>query len=44
MTGGMLDPGAADFLNRVPNQRIQKPFDLDGLEKKIAKVLRSQAR
>jgi signal transduction histidine kinase/ActR/RegA family two-component response regulator len=41
MTGGMLDPGAADFLNRVPNQRIPKPFDLEGLERKIAKALRS---
>jgi signal transduction histidine kinase len=44
MTGGMLDPSTADFLSRVPNQRIQKPFDLEGLEKSIAKVLSAKRR
>jgi signal transduction histidine kinase len=38
-TGGILHTSAADFLNRVPNAHIQKPFDLDTLRKRISDVL-----
>jgi two-component system, cell cycle sensor histidine kinase and response regulator CckA len=35
MTGGAFTPEAVQFLARVPNPRIEKPFDLAGLKKLV---------
>jgi CheY-like chemotaxis protein len=40
MTGGAFTPEAAHFLTLVPNQRIEKPFDL----KSVRRLLRRAGR
>jgi len=35
MTGGAFTQRARDFLESVPNLRIEKPFDLNHLERTI---------
>jgi CheY-like chemotaxis protein len=36
MTGGAFTPGARSFLEAVPNQRIEKPFDMQNLSALLA--------
>ena len=31
MTGGAFTTRARDFLDKVPNERLSKPFDIDAL-------------
>jgi CheY-like chemotaxis protein len=31
MTGGAFSPGAREFLERIPNRRLDKPFDAASL-------------
>ncbi|MEZ4407419.1 MAG: ATP-binding protein [Polyangiales bacterium] len=38
LTGGAFTPRAQEFLGRVPNPRLEKPFDLDELQRLIRKV------
>ncbi len=40
LTGGAFSPGAGEFLARVPNQRLEKPFDLRSLRALIGGLLR----
>ncbi|MSP59876.1 MAG: PAS domain S-box protein [Myxococcales bacterium] len=40
VTGGAFTPRAREFLDRVPNQRIEKPFDLNQLRAIIRDRLR----
>ena len=40
MTGGTYTAGAREFLRRVPNARIEKPFDVDALDRLIADHLK----
>lgn len=39
MTGGVFTDEARDFLDRVPNRRIEKPFDTRQLLKLIGEAL-----
>lgn len=39
MTGGAFTPDVADFLDRVPNPRLEKPFAISELEEIIARVV-----
>ena len=39
LTGGAFTPGAREFLARVPNARIEKPFEPDALRALVARVL-----
>jgi PAS domain S-box-containing protein len=39
ITGGAFTPSARDFLARVSNPRLEKPFDADGLRALVAEVL-----
>jgi FixJ family two-component response regulator len=39
LTGGAFTPGARDFLARIPNPRIEKPFEPDQLRALVARVL-----
>ncbi len=39
MTGGAFLPSLAEFLERVPNQRIEKPFALPVLEELLDRVI-----
>jgi len=39
MTGGAFTPRTQQFLNQVPNQRIEKPFDVDALRRLIQRML-----
>ena len=32
MTGGAFTPRAREFLERVPNPRVEKPFDFQNLK------------
>jgi signal transduction histidine kinase len=41
MTGGVFTPRAREFLERVPNPRIEKPFDWDQLRATVRKTLGS---
>ena len=41
MTGGVFTPRAREFLDRVPNPRIEKPFDWDQLRAIVRKLLDS---
>ncbi len=41
MTGGVFTPRAREFLERVPNPRIEKPFDWDQLRAIVRKLLDS---
>jgi hypothetical protein len=40
MTGGAFTQTARDFLARVPNARLLKPFPLEELDKLLAVLLR----
>jgi PAS domain S-box-containing protein len=39
ITGGAFTPGAREFLARVPNPRLEKPFDPDRLRELVAGML-----
>ncbi len=39
LTGGAFTPRAQEFLSRVPNARLEKPFDLDDLMVLIRKTM-----
>ena len=39
MTGGAFTPRAREFLDRVPNQRIEKPFEVQNLRALIQSLL-----
>ena len=39
LTGGAFTPSAREFLARVPNPRIEKPFEPDALRALVARVL-----
>jgi CheY-like chemotaxis protein len=39
ITGGAFTPGASEFLARVPNPRLEKPFDPDRLRELVAGML-----
>jgi PAS domain S-box-containing protein len=39
ITGGAFTPSARDFLARVSNPRLEKPFDADGLRALVAEML-----
>ncbi len=43
LTGGAFTPGAREFLARVPNARIEKPFEPDALRALVARVLAHRA-
>ncbi|HVZ70830.1 MAG TPA: ATP-binding protein [Polyangia bacterium] len=38
MTGGAFTPRAAEFLERVPNRRLEKPFETSALREIVAKA------
>jgi signal transduction histidine kinase len=40
MTGGAFTPRAREFLSRVPNPQIEKPFDQQGLRELLSRTLR----
>jgi PAS domain S-box-containing protein len=40
LTGGAFTPRARDFLDRVPNQRIEKPFDDQGVRALVRAAVR----
>jgi FixJ family two-component response regulator len=40
MTGGAATPQARQFLDRVPNPRIQKPFGQKALREMVSSLLR----
>jgi PAS domain S-box-containing protein len=40
MTGGAFTPAAAEFLDRVPNERVEKPLDMKSLLALIGRRLR----
>lgn len=44
MTGGAFSPDARTFLDRVPNLRIEKPFDTQGLRTLVATMLDGEGR
>jgi CheY-like chemotaxis protein len=39
LTGGAFTPRAQEFMARVPNTRLEKPFDIDELMHLIRKVV-----
>jgi DNA-binding TFAR19-related protein (PDSD5 family) len=39
MTGGAFTPRAREFLARVPNRRLEKPFRPEALEALVAELL-----
>jgi len=39
MTGGAFTPAAREFLDRVPNARVEKPFDVQDLRALIQTLL-----
>ena len=42
MTGGAFTPRARELLDRVPNRRVEKPFELSELSAALEKVTRSR--
>ena len=40
LTGGAFTQTAREFLENVPNQRIEKPFDLKGLRNLVNELIR----
>ena len=44
MTGGAFTQAARDFLDRVPNERLDKPIDLSRLRALLAGRLRANKR
>jgi CheY-like chemotaxis protein len=43
LTGGAFTPKAVAFLDRVPNARIEKPFDADALRAEVARHVSARA-
>ena len=41
MTGGAFTPEAARFLERVPNGRVEKPFDLARVSRLLRRAVRA---
>jgi PAS domain S-box-containing protein len=39
ITGGAFSPGAAEYLSKVGNLRIEKPFDMHALERMTAELI-----
>jgi CheY-like chemotaxis protein len=39
LTGGAFTPGARDFMDRVPNRRIEKPFETQALRSLIRREI-----
>jgi CheY-like chemotaxis protein len=39
LTGGAFTPGARDFLSRVPNARVEKPFEPAALRELVLRIL-----
>ena len=44
MTGGAYTPEAEEFLERVPNPRVEKPFDLERMERLIRSLMRQRGK
>jgi CheY-like chemotaxis protein len=42
LTGGAFTDRAREFLERVPNPRLEKPFDPDGLRRSVVDLLRGE--
>lgn len=40
VTGGAFTPSAREFLDEIPNRRIEKPFDLKALRNLVASLVR----
>jgi PAS domain S-box-containing protein len=40
LTGGAFTPPAREFLDRVPNRRIEKPFDLEDVRELVHELMR----
>jgi DNA-binding NtrC family response regulator len=40
MTGGAFSAAAQEFLDHVPNQRMEKPFDVQSLRAMVRNALR----
>jgi len=40
MTGGAFTPATARFLQQVPNERIEKPFNVKTLQRLVQKAVR----
>ena len=40
LTGGAFTPSARDFLDKVPNRRLEKPFELGNLRKLVNDSIR----
>jgi hypothetical protein len=43
LTGGAFTPLAREFLERVPNPRVEKPFNLEELKKVVRDAAQSVA-
>jgi two-component system cell cycle sensor histidine kinase/response regulator CckA len=41
LTGGAFTPSSQQFLERVPNPRLEKPFELDALHAALATVIKN---
>jgi hypothetical protein len=39
LTGGAFTDTARSFLERVPNRRVEKPFDADVLRRAVAEAM-----
>jgi hypothetical protein len=44
MTGGAFSPAAQAFLDRIPNGRLNKPFDIQEVRNLVQQLAVSQAR
>jgi CheY-like chemotaxis protein len=44
MTGGMFTPRAHEFLARVENHRIEKPFELRAIRRYVRETMAARAR
>jgi CheY-like chemotaxis protein len=42
MTAGAFTPRARRFLAEVPNPHLEKPFDVDDLERAVQRALRAK--
>ncbi|HYD41559.1 MAG TPA: PAS domain S-box protein [Anaeromyxobacter sp.] len=42
LTGGAFTPSAREFLERVPNERVEKPFEAAALRELVARLLRAR--
>lgn len=41
MTGGAFTPGSSEYLAKVSNARVEKPFDIDGFPRLVAQLVRA---